>query len=131
MLHRESGQPVVRDAITSVTEALKADGFGLLTNIDVRESMKSKLNRDVWPYRILDACDPQLAHKALTAEDKIGTTLPCNVIDHECGDGHVEVAVIDPVPSMAAVDNRGLTHLAASARRKPAHTLDTFQGKEW
>lgn len=114
------------DAVARVTEALKSEGFGVLTDIDVKAVMKKKLDLDMPPYRILGACNPQLAHKALTAEDKIGTLLPCNVIVQERPDGGIEVAAIDPVASMSAVDNPVLTHLAASVRDKLSHVLDSL-----
>ena len=114
------------DAVAKVTDALKSEGFGVLTDIDVKTVMKKKLDLDVRPYRILGACNPQLAHKALTAEDKIGTLLPCNVIVQERPDGGIEVAAIDPVASMAAVDNPALTHLAASVRNKLTHVLNSL-----
>lgn len=112
------------DAINKVTEALQTEGFGVLTDIDVKATMKKKLDLDFRPYRILGACNPRLAHKALTAEDKIGTMLPCNVIVHERDDGKIEVAAVDPVASMAAVDNPALKHLAASVRASLERVLD-------
>jgi len=86
-------------AIEKVTEALKAEGFGILTEIDVRATLKKKLDVDFRPYKILGACNPPFAHKALLAEDKIGTMLPCNVIVQDKGNGAVEVAAIDPATS--------------------------------
>jgi len=113
------------DAITRVTEVLRIEGLGVLTSIDVEATMKA-FDLDFRPYRILGACNPGLAHRALAAEDKIGTILPCNVIVHECADGGIEVAAIDPVASMAAADNPALTHLAASLRRKLENALDSL-----
>jgi uncharacterized protein (DUF302 family) len=100
------------EAITRVTEELKKDGFGVLTEIDVRATLKKKLDVDFRNYRILGACNPPFAHRALLAEDKIGTMLPCNVIVQEIGEGSVEVAAIDPIASMQAIDNPGLGEIA-------------------
>jgi uncharacterized protein (DUF302 family) len=106
------------EAITRVTEALKKEGFGVLTDIDVRATMKKKLDVDFRNYRILGACNPPFAHRALLAEDKIGTMLPCNVIVQEHAPGEVEVAAVDPVASMAAVDNPDLGGIAAEIRSR-------------
>ena len=103
------------DVIARVTEALKAEGFGVLTDIDVAATMKKKLDVDFRPYRILGACNPQMALKALTAESKIGVMLPCNVIVQQTDDG-VEVAAVDPVASMQAVDNPGLAEIAGPVK---------------
>ena len=99
--------------VDRVTESLKAEGFGVLTDIDVKATMKKKLDLDFREYRILGACNPPLAHQALTADDKIGTMLPCNVVVQERGDGTVEVAAIDPVASMQAIENPRLKEAAA------------------
>ena len=99
-------------AIQHVTVALGEKGFGVLTTIDVRTTMKQKLDVDFRPYTILGACNPQFAHKALQCEDKIGTMLPCNVIVQETGKGEVEVAAVDPVASMQAVRNPALAATA-------------------
>jgi uncharacterized protein (DUF302 family) len=112
------------EAIVRVTEALGTQGFGVLTDIDVKATMKKKLDLDFRPYRILGACNPQLAHKALSAEDKIGTLLPCNVIVQEHEDGSVEIAAIDPVVSMSAIDNTALWELAGSVREKLAAAVN-------
>ena len=106
------------DAIVRVTEELKKEGFGVLTDIDVRATMKKKLDLDFRNYRILGACNPPFAHQALLAEDKIGTMLPCNVIVQEHAAGLVEVAAIDPVASMAAVDNTQLGAVGMEVRAK-------------
>jgi uncharacterized protein (DUF302 family) len=106
------------DAIVRVTEELKKEGFGVLTDIDVRATMKKKLDLDFRNYRILGACNPPFAHQALLAEDKIGTMLPCNVIVQEHAAGVVEVAAIDPVASMAAVDNPQLGAVGMEVRAK-------------
>ncbi|MBI0398047.1 DUF302 domain-containing protein [Cyclobacterium marinum] len=99
------------ETIAQVTEALKAEGFGILTEIDVKETMKKKLDEDFRPYKILGACNPPFAFKALQAEDKIGTMLPCNVIVQQT-DAGVEVAAVSPKASMAAVDNAELADIA-------------------
>jgi uncharacterized protein (DUF302 family) len=113
------------EVIARVTEALRAEGFGILTEIDVRATMKTKLDEDFRDYRILGACNPPLAHQALQAEDKIGTMLPCNVIVQATGDG-VEVAAVDPVASMQAVDNPDLTRIAETVRDKLRHVIDVL-----
>ena len=104
------------DAITRVSEALKAEGFGILTEIDVKATMKKKLDKDFRDYRILGACNPSMAWQALQAEDRIGTMLPCNVIVQQRDNGAVEVAAVDPVASMQAVDNPELAGVAADVR---------------
>jgi len=104
--------------ITRVTEELKKEGFGVLTDIDVRATMKKKLDVDFRNYRILGACNPPFAHRALLAEDKIGTMLPCNVIVQEHAPGIVEVAAVDPLASMAAVDNPDLGSIAGEVRSR-------------
>src|SRR5699024_8533917 len=93
------------EAIEKVTGELKAEGFGILTEIDVKDTLKKKLDVDFKKYRILGACNPEFAHQALQHEDKIGTMLPCNVIVEEHDDGRVEVSAVDPQASMQAVDN--------------------------
>jgi uncharacterized protein (DUF302 family) len=105
-------------AIYRATEALKSAGFGVLTDIDVQETLKRKIGVDFRRYRILGACNPTMAHKALQAEDKIGTMLPCNVVVQELEDGAVEVAAIDPVASMQAVENPKLAETARAVREK-------------
>lgn len=104
------------DAITHVTDALAAKGFGVLTTIDVSATMKAKLGVEFPPYTILGACNPNLARRALEVEDKIGTMLPCNVVVREAAPGKVEVAAVDPVASMASVDNPRLGEVAAGVR---------------
>lgn len=99
-------------------EALKAEGFGVLTDIDVRATMKKKLDLEFRNYRILGACNPPLAYEALTADDKIGTMLPCNVIVQDLGDGQIEVAAIDPAISMAQVENPNLKKIAKTVTGK-------------
>jgi uncharacterized protein (DUF302 family) len=102
------------EAVRRVTDALKKAGFGIITEIDVKDTFRKKLGIDYRNYRILGACNPVIARDALEVEDKIGTMLPCNVVIQDLGDSKVEVAAIDPVASMAAVEN---TALQGSARK--------------
>lgn len=106
------------DAIEKVTAALKEQGFGILTEIDVKETLKKKLDVNFRNYRILGACNPPFAYQALQAEDKIGAMLPCNVIVQETPDGLVEIAAVDPVASMQAIDNAALGKVADQVRTK-------------
>lgn len=106
------------EAIQQVTEALKAEGFGIITDIDLKATFKKKIDVDFREYRILGACNPALAHEALRIEDKVGTMLPCNVIVQNLGDGRTEVAAIDPVASMQAIDNAELMSAAQQVREK-------------
>lgn len=115
----------IDDAVATVTEALREEGFGILMDIDVKATMKKKLDLDFRPYRILGACNPPLAHQALSAEDKIGTMLPCNVIVQQSGNDF-EVAAVDPVASMSAVDNPGLGPLAGAVREKLRRAIDAL-----
>ncbi len=114
------------DAVERVTEALKAEGFGILTEIDVAAVMKKKLDVDLRPYRILGACNPHFAYQALQAEEKIGTMLPCNVIVRETDDGQTEVAAVDPVASMQAIDNAQLGALANTVRERLRHVVEAL-----
>ena len=106
------------DAIARVTEELKKEGFGILTEIDVQKTLKAKIDVDFRPYRILGACNPGFAHKALLAEDKIGTMLPCNVIVQQHAPGSVEVSAVDPMESMKAIGNPALGSIATEVRDK-------------
>jgi uncharacterized protein (DUF302 family) len=101
------------EVIDMVTKGLKEEGFGILTEIDVTETLKQKLDVDFKKYRILGACNPPYAHKALQAEDKIGTMLPCNVIVQEIEAGVIEVAAVNPMASMQAVENEKLNEVAS------------------
>jgi uncharacterized protein (DUF302 family) len=106
------------EAVRRTTEALKSQGFGIITEIDVKDTFQKKLGLAFRNYRILGACNPALAHEALELEDKIGTMLPCNVVVQETSSGGIEVAAIDPVASMAAVDNPRLKEAAQQVRER-------------
>lgn len=106
------------DAVARTTEALKREGFGIITQIDVRETLKAKIGVDFPAYQILGACNPTLAFEALKLENKVGTMLPCNVVVRDAGGGNTEVAAIDPVASMQAIDNLALKHAAENVRAK-------------
>ena len=112
-------------AVETVTEALKKEGFGVLTQIDIKETLKKKLDEDFRPYMILGACNPPYAFKALNAEDKIGTMLPCNVIVQQAEDG-IEVAAINPVASMQAVKNSNLHFIANEIKDKLERAVDSL-----
>ena len=114
------------EAITRVTEELKKEGFGILTDIDVKATLKKKLDVDFQSYRILGACNPPFAYKALKAEDKIGTMLPCNVIVQDLGNGKVEVAAVDPLASMQAISNRDLAEIAEEVRSKLKKVVESI-----
>jgi uncharacterized protein (DUF302 family) len=113
-------------AVARVTEGLKKEGFGILTDIDVKQTLKKKLDVEFRKYRILGACNPPFAYKALQAEDKIGTMLPCNVIVQELEDGKVEVAAIDPIASMQAVGNPNLKEIADQVQVKLKKVIDNL-----
>lgn len=106
------------NAIEKVTDELKKQGFGVLTEIDITATMKKKLDVDFYNYRILGACNPPYAYKALQAENKIGTMLPCNVIVQEREPGQIEVSAVDPIASMQAIENKELGTLATEIRDK-------------
>ena len=106
------------DAIARVTEALKAEGFGVLTQIDIAATLKAKLGKDFRPYRILGACNPALAFEALGAEDHVGLMLPCNVVVQPREEGRVEVSAIDPSAPMRAIGNPALDGIAGTVRDK-------------
>jgi uncharacterized protein (DUF302 family) len=118
---------VFEEVITKVIAALKTEGFGVLTQIDVTQTLKDKINVDFKKYRILGACNPPFAYKALQAEDKIGTMLPCNVIVQEKSDGLIEVASINPMISMQAVNNIELESIAAEIQNKLHKVIDSLQ----
>ena len=112
------------DAVKNVTEALKSEGFGVLTEIDMKATLKKKLDVDFYNYKILGACNPPFAYKALQAEDKIGTMLPCNVIVQEKDGGLVEIAIVDPVASMKAIENDELHEIAMEISAKLSRVID-------
>lgn len=111
-------------AIENVTASLAAQGFGILTTIDVAATLKKKLDVDFRPYVILGACNPGFAYKALQAESHIGTMLPCNVIVQQIDEGRVEVSAVDPIASMQAVNNPGLASIASEVRDRLKQVVD-------
>ena len=106
------------EAVVRITEELKKEGFGVLTEIDVKETLKKKLNVDFQQYKILGACNPPFAYQALQAEDKIGLMLPCNVIVQEKSAGEIEISAVDPVASMQAIQNPKLENVAKQVQAK-------------
>jgi uncharacterized protein (DUF302 family) len=106
------------EAVDLVTAELKIEGFGVLTEIDVKETLKKKINVDFKKYKILGACNPKFAHKALQSEDKIGVFLPCNIVVEENDKGEVEVTAVDPIASMIAVKNESLGKIATEIQQK-------------
>jgi uncharacterized protein (DUF302 family) len=114
------------EAVRRTIEALKHEGFGIITEIDVKATFKKKINVDFRDYRILGACNPTLAHEALEIEDKVGTMLPCNVVVQDIGGGRAEVAVIDPVASMLAIDNPRLKQAAEQVRLKLQMVIESL-----
>ncbi|MFQ6098941.1 MAG: DUF302 domain-containing protein [Armatimonadota bacterium] len=114
------------DAVARVAEALKDEGFGILTDIDVRQTLKKKLGVDFRKYRILGACNPPLAYQALQAESNIGTMLPCNVVVQETAAGDVEVSAIDPVASMQAIENPRLQALAEEVQGRLRKVIEAL-----
>lgn len=114
------------DVIVKVTDELKKEGFGILTEIDVRETLKKKLDVDFKKYKILGACNPPFAYEALKSEDKIGTMLPCNVIVIEQAPGEIEVAAIDPIASMQAVSNPNLGKVANEVQSRLRKVVESL-----
>ena len=110
--------------IQKVTDELKKEGFGILTDIDVQQTLKKKLDVDFQKYRIFGACNPFFVYKAMQLKNKIGTMLPCNVVVQELDDGKVEIATIDPVASMQAVENQGLREVADQVQSKLKRVID-------
>jgi uncharacterized protein (DUF302 family) len=112
------------EAVSLVKEGLKKEGFGILTEIDVKDTLKRKLDVDFRNYRILGACNPPFAYRALQVEEKIGTMLPCNVILQETPGGGVEVSAVDPVASMKAVENPALGEVAEEVRARLKRVIE-------
>lgn len=112
------------DMVTRTKTALKNEGFGVLTEIDMKATLKQKLDVDFRNYIILGACNPPFAHKALLVEDKIGTMLPCNIIVQETEEGLIEVAAVDPMASMMAVGNKDLIEIATQVTQKLKNFID-------
>ena len=112
------------EAVGMTTEALKRHGFGVLTEVDIQATLKNKLGVDFRPYRILGACNPQMAYRALQVEDKIGTMLPCNVIVQQHENDRVEVSAVDPVASMQAIDNPQLADVAQAVQQMLRAAID-------
>lgn len=114
------------DAIARVTEELKKEGFGILTEIDMSATMKKKLDVDIRPYKILGACNPPFAYKALQAESHIGIYLPCNVIVQDAGDGKTDVAAVDPMVAMSRVENPDLEPVAQEIQAKLKRVIEAL-----
>jgi uncharacterized protein (DUF302 family) len=115
------------ETVAATREALRQEGFGIISEIDVRQTMKTKIGEDFRPYLILGACNPQLALEALKLEDKVGTMLPCNVIVQDVGRGRTEVAAIDPVASMQSIPNESLKQKAAVVGEKLRAAVDRLE----
>ncbi|UCE94063.1 MAG: DUF302 domain-containing protein [Flavobacteriaceae bacterium] len=114
------------EGINRVTESLKTQGFGILTEIDLKTTLKNKLDVDFYNYKILGACNPPFAYQALQSEDKIGTMLPCNVIVQEKVPGKIEVSAVDPMASMQAVENPELGNLAIQVKERLQKSIDAL-----
>ncbi|HLW33285.1 MAG TPA: DUF302 domain-containing protein [Aequorivita sp.] len=114
------------DAVEKTVAALKVEGFGVLTEIDIKDTLKKKLDADFYNYTILGACNPGLAHQALQAENKIGTMLPCNVIVQEREPGTVEISAVDPAASMMAVENDSLAGIAIDVQKKLTKVIQSI-----
>jgi len=115
-----------QEALDKIPDALAAEGFGILTEIDVKATLKKKIDVDFRPYKILGACNPPFAHKALSAELEIGLMMPCNVIVYEGDDGNAVVVAVDPLKTMATVDIPGVEPLAQEVRDKLARALESL-----
>ena len=118
------------EALERTEEVLKQEGFGIISRIDIQEALKTKIDVDFRPYTILGACNPKLAYEALKIEDKVGTMLPCNVVVQELEPGQTEIAAIDPVASMQAIENAELTEAAREVRKKLGRVIETLETLE-
>lgn len=114
------------EALDLVSAALKKEGFGVLTEIDVQDTLKKKINVDFKKYTILGACNPHFANKALQCEDKIGVLLPCNIIVEENNDGGIEVSAVDPIESMSTVNNESLSEIALEVQQKLKNVIESL-----
>jgi uncharacterized protein (DUF302 family) len=114
------------EAVQQVTDELKKEGFGVLTEIDVKDTLKKKIDVDFKNYKILGACNPHFAHKALQSEDKIGVFLPCNVVVEEHENGEIEVSAVDPIASMAAAKNESLEGIANEVQQKLKRVIENL-----
>jgi len=114
------------EALERTEAVLEQEGFGIISRIDIQEALKTKIDVDFRPYTILGACNPKLAYEALKIEDKVGTMLPCNVVVQELEPGQTEVAAIDPVASMQAIENAELTEAAQEVRTKLGRVIETL-----
>ena len=112
------------EATEKVSAELKKEGFGVLTEIDVKETLKKKIDVDFKKYKIIGACNPHFAHKVLSKEDKIGVFLPCNVVVEEHENGEVEVSAVDPIASMLAVENKEIEELAKEVQQKLKRVIE-------
>lgn len=117
------------EAIARTEAALKEEGFGIISRINIQEALKSKIGVDFRPYTILGACNPALAHEALKLEDKVGTMLPCNVVVQAREEGSSEVAAIDPVASMQAIDNPQLIEAANEVRQRLSRVIQSLEAE--
>ena len=115
------------DAVEQITAELKKEGFGVLTEIDIKSTLKKKLDVDFKKYKILGACNPQFAYQALQNEDKIGLFLPCNVIVEEHENGAIEVSVVDPIASMISVENKALGNIALQIQQKLKNVIEHLE----
>ena len=118
------------EAIERTEAALKEEGFGIISRIDIQDALKTKIGVDFRPYTILGACNPALAYEALKIEDKVGTMLPCNVVVQSKAGGQTEVAAIDPVASMQAIDNPKLLEAAREVQQRLARVVDRLRQTE-
>lgn len=115
------------EAMDAAERALAAEGFGVISRIDIQATLKAKIGVDFRPYTILGACNPRLAHEALEIEDKVGTMLPCNVVVQELAPGRTEIAAIDPVASMQAIDNPPLKEAAEEVRARLGRVVESLE----